>query len=117
MSPTGKLANGGKRQVGLEHKVRMVEMGLWPTPTVSGNHNKSGMSEKSGDGLSTAVKRSLWPTPKASPSGPDYARVNRENAGGDDLVTAVARTQSGALNPAWVEWLMGYPIGWTDLGD
>lgn len=21
----------------------------------------------------------------------------------------------GALNPAWVEWLMGWPIGWTDL--
>ena len=21
----------------------------------------------------------------------------------------------GALNPTWVEWLMGYPLGWTDL--
>ena len=21
----------------------------------------------------------------------------------------------GALNPLWVEWLMGWPIGWTDL--
>jgi len=21
----------------------------------------------------------------------------------------------GALNPRWVEWLMGYPDGWTDL--
>lgn len=21
---------------------------------------------------------------------------------------------AGALNPAWVEWLMGFPIGWTD---
>ena len=21
----------------------------------------------------------------------------------------------GRLNPAWVEWLMGFPIGWTDL--
>lgn len=24
---------------------------------------------------------------------------------------------SGKLNPEWVEWLMGFPIGWTDLGD
>ena len=24
---------------------------------------------------------------------------------------------SGTLNPMWVEWLMGYPIGWTDLKD
>ena len=23
----------------------------------------------------------------------------------------------GKLNPEWVEWLMGYPIGWTDLKD
>ena len=22
---------------------------------------------------------------------------------------------SGTLNPAWVEWLMGLPTGWTDL--
>ena len=24
---------------------------------------------------------------------------------------------SGTLNPTWVEWLMGYPKGWTDLKD
>jgi len=23
----------------------------------------------------------------------------------------------GQLNPPWVEWLMGYPAGWTDSGD
>lgn len=23
---------------------------------------------------------------------------------------------SGQLNPEWVEWLMGWPIGWTELG-
>lgn len=21
----------------------------------------------------------------------------------------------GSLNPTWVEWLMGFPLGWTDL--
>jgi len=25
--------------------------------------------------------------------------------------------QIGSLNPQWVEWLMGYPAGWTDLKD
>ena len=34
---------------------------LWPTPSVHGNYNRAGVSDKSGDGLSTAVK--LWPTP------------------------------------------------------
>jgi DNA (cytosine-5)-methyltransferase 1 len=23
----------------------------------------------------------------------------------------------GSLNPTWVEWLMGFPTGWTDLKD
>ena len=29
-------------------------------------------------------------------------------------INAVA---GGKLNPEWVEWLMGYPVGWTDLKD
>jgi hypothetical protein len=58
----------------------------------------------------------LWPTPKGEVSGPDYARTNRPESGGDDLATAVGRTkESGSLNPAWVEWLMGYPTAWTAL--
>ena len=31
----------------------------------------------------------------------------------EDLTSKV----NGTLNPMWVEWLMGYPIGWTDLRD
>jgi hypothetical protein len=62
-----------------------------------------------------AMSAVMWPTPKSTFSGPDYARVNRAESGGDDLATAVAREQAGSLNPAWVEWLMGYPLGWTDL--
>ncbi|MFQ5593166.1 MAG: hypothetical protein ACE5HA_03355 [Anaerolineae bacterium] len=26
----------------------------------------------------------------------------------------LAREVGGELNPTWVEWLMGFPIGWTD---
>ena len=26
-----------------------------------------------------------------------------------------SRTDFGQLNPTWVEWLMGFPLGWTDL--
>ena len=65
----------------------------------------------------------LWPTPKGSPSGPDYARVGRQGSGGDDLVTAVAKMlptpsaneDAATLNPAWVCWLMGYELDFLDL--
>ena len=29
--------------------------------------------------------------------------------------TALSTVAGGQLNPTWVEWLMGFPIGWTDL--
>jgi hypothetical protein len=28
---------------------------------------------------------------------------------------ATPRGTAGRTNPAWIEWLMGYPIGWTEL--
>jgi len=134
--------------------------GLWktvtmlPTPT-SGDHNR-GMTlpdGKRGQSLVGAARGQKWPTPKGSPSGPDFARMNREKSGGDDLATKVAKFptprasesdmesmrmrkyswrdrqngnpaaqyravpegQPGQLNPPWVEWLMNWPIGWTDL--
>ena len=66
--------------------------------------------------LADAVKREMWPTPKSSVSGPDYARAKRPRSGGDDLATAVARKNpTGSLNPEFVEWLMGYETGWTAL--
>lgn len=30
---------------------------------------------------------------------------------------SMAAGNGGQLNPTWVEWLMGFPIGWTDLED
>lgn len=80
--------------------------GLWPTPSVHGNYNRRGLSENSGDGLATAVK--LWPTPKRQNANGGPCR---HGDGGIDLQTAA----NGTLNPAWVEILMGFPLGWTDL--
>lgn len=69
---------------------------------------------------------SLWPTPTAH--GENTATRNeahsRRLANGmrysSRLSQAVALTEPqaiGYLNPMWVEWLMGFPIGWTDLED
>jgi hypothetical protein len=31
------------------------------------------------------------------------------------MLSQVVSSESGMLNPNWVEWLMGYPVGHTDL--
>jgi hypothetical protein len=88
----------------------------WPTPHGMPQPAAKRKPGPSGNELGRAVNEAqrTWPTPKGSPSGPDFARVNREGSGGDDLATAVAREATGSLNPTWVEWLMGYPPGWTE---
>ena len=41
---------------------------LWPTPTVNGSNNRAGLSDKSGNGLATAVR--MWATPNTMDSLP-----------------------------------------------
>lgn len=43
-------------------------------------------------GMPLGIAAKLWATPKASPSGPDFARESRESSGADDLTTQVAKT-------------------------
>jgi hypothetical protein len=98
--------------------------GLWPTPNVPNggrtlNHVKDWRGrtayhngKKVQVGLEAAVK--MWPTPTAS----DYRSPNLnpakrgqvEPASGHALPARVG----GQLNPPWTEWLMGWPIAFTD---
>jgi hypothetical protein len=61
----------------------------------------------------------IWPTPVASMSkGSSQATLVRKSGRSrksDRLDHAVMASDGGHLNPDWVEWLMGWPIGWTDL--
>jgi hypothetical protein len=57
-------------------------------------------------------KDAMWPTPTSNedacgqPTGKMQAMLgNHPDVRGDG---------GGSLNPNWVEWLMGYPVGWTD---
>jgi hypothetical protein len=60
-----------------------------------------------------------WPTPTArdykdtAKNWEDLAKYEHKKR----LACSVAAQEqtSGQLNPTWVEWLMGYPLGWTDL--
>ena len=87
---------------------QVSNMQNWPTPTVCGNYNRKGLSKTSGDGLATAVMR--FPTPTAH-------NAKETNAPSEALRNepSLAHHAGGKLNPTWVEWLMGWPLGWTDL--
>ena len=89
-----------------------IESGsLLATPTATANQTCPSMQK-------WRSCRALWPTPRAAdgekgirtPEGAAKERLRRKN--GEDLPSAVG----GTLNPRWVEWMMGYPDGWTDLG-
>jgi hypothetical protein len=87
---------------------------MWPTPAAR-DWKDTGESQgtRKSPNLGTMVHRTpLWPAPTASTGGPEP-----DGKTGRKLVTQVQqKTQAGgALNPTWVEWLMGWPIGWTDL--
>lgn len=89
----------------------MARFDLWPTPTVKGNYNRKGLSKKSGDGLATAVLKF------ATPCARDFrfpGRSRLERTGGKQG-EPLPQQVGGPLNPEWVEWLMGWPIGWTAL--
>jgi hypothetical protein len=106
----------------------------WPKPTVTGNNNRKGASENSGDGLATSIIKN-WPTVIKSDAGTaskprlkqdhdrDPNNLGNYRADLKDLVGTLfgptssssdAQTESfGQLNPEFAEWLMGWPIGWT----
>lgn len=85
-----------------------------PTPTVCGNYNRKGASKTSGDGLATYVK--MHPTPCASNNrnrgGPNSPAIARRIEIGKQV--SLSMTVDGPMNPTFPEWLMGWPIGWTE---
>ena len=106
---SGMTANGQCWELPtLEHRTNVTGFGLWPTPTVCGNYNRKGASKTSGDGLATAVK--TWPTPTAH-----NAKEGGFPSEHERKTPTLAAQAGGALNPTWVEWLMGWPLEWTDL--
>ena len=82
---------------------------MWPTPNASDSKDanlKDNHNIKKGY-LRGIVK--LWPTPTGQ---------DAKNNGGPSQMERnslpLNAEVGGSLNPAWVEWLMGYSPGWTD---
>ena len=100
-----------------------TEFGLWPTPTASiggpNDQSKSVRAGKHGINLSGAVR--MVPTPTARDWKDGRKPYDRKKNGTKTqdtlgrLLASSGETANGTLNPTWVEWLMGFPTGWTDL--
>ncbi len=118
--PTPCLPGNG----GTNGKAKLRKM-LWPTPNALPATNDLNL-QCSGDGrqkpnkLGWAVAQAeSFPTPTATQfkgwsKGHNRAKTN------DRLDYKIEREAAnskslGRLNPTWVEWLMGWPLGWTAL--
>ena len=127
----GQGCGTGKRGTTLGGAAR-----FWPTPDQRGFYNEGSMkllsanlddhAEFQGMTYRAGTKREkFWPTPMAHEVRLGYQdRSNPDKRGTQkSLTTEVVddlggrEAVEGQLNPDWVEWLMGYPVGWTDIGD
>ena len=109
--------SGAKAHLGLDQAVKMF-------PTTTSRDWKSGKAsqatmDRNSRPLSEVVvsggmkTQRTWPTPRSCTA---MAAPVNANAKFPNLETVAAkRGEVGTLNPDWVEWLMGWPIGWTDL--
>ena len=69
-------------------------------------------SDTDGDRLSRREQDEVLPFTECS------SRERERERGWDGLLRSIEccpRGRIGYLNPTWVEWLMGYPTGWTEL--
>jgi DNA-cytosine methyltransferase len=126
---TKKYSQGGKP---LTLAVQEEEIKMWRTPDAHCNRgpsSKERMKMKLEKGMPISLNdqvahpNMMWPTPRANKVIPMITDKNREklaNRNKSNLEEEVAGhcgQATGSLNPTWVEWLMGYPAGYTDLKD
>ena len=112
-----------------EHRTDAKDSGYWPTPTVQdSNKATKRWREDHQNNLTAAVfnPERMFPTPttrdyKGGYTTESLTRKDGKSRAMDALPNAVLdgkgveTSTGGQLNPEWVEWLMGWPIGWTDL--
>lgn len=100
------LVNGWKNRP-LKHLSEQVAfMETFPTPKASRHEDCPAERRRHSPSLESYVVQFPTPTVKGN-----YNRKGASKTSGNGLATVVG----GKLNPTWVEWLMGFPLGWTDL--
>ena len=122
---SGMMRSGTVYQLpNLARTITEIGSGLLPTPAASTGGTSPNWQpfRPSGHRAQLTLQQyvRMWPTPAAR----DYKGARRpetmaktgRNPETNSLPDSVEfKGQTGRLNPTWVEWLMGFPIGHTDL--
>ena len=73
-------------------------------------------------GMADGLSEGIHPVDTDTDSNGLQGRMSETVCGGGkydnllrSLLESTPRGRIGPMNPMWVEWLMGYPIGWTEL--
>lgn len=133
---------GRKRPANLREQVNPETVKMWPTPKASVRGDCSSERRRRTPDLSAAVKMYNTPTAQdAKNSTLPKSQIKRDSLVGDVMRGMFATPQArdyrtgqasrwldkehrsrnlndqcgGQLNPYWVEWLMGFPTGWTKI--
>lgn len=98
--------NGVAGSVGLARLVKLL-----PTPTASDAKNATlPPAAENRDNLPGYLMRTMYATPQAR----DYRTGQTERWDDPGRSRNLNDQIGGQLNPDWVEWLMGFPRGWSD---
>ena len=136
---SGMMLNGYLYQLPKsERTTKGQDNGYWPTPTTGRADqglSPSQFKRHSFNLAQTVELREKWPTPSSRDYKGAYSEANQKLKPRNLLPDAVKKFPTptahdaygkgykgqlqteinGTLNPTWVEWLMGWPSGWTDL--
>ena len=143
LPPSGMTRNGALfQQPAWERLTDATASSSWPTPTavtrpMEGNVRLYRAKVQAGEMTEAEAEAILgksvweaqgklkaqWPTPTHGKLAGGQGAFNRvqelysEGTITDEERKAMQAGNGGKLNPMWVEWLMGFPPGWTDLED
>lgn len=122
-TPSGSLSRAVRPELRWSFRKGQKEK-KWPTPLASDHlandsetleawGKRAAKAKKEGVNLHFALRHAVqkWPTPAARDYKDAGQNTNYEKVKEKGKLAGAA---GGALNPAWVEWLMGFPVGWTD---
>ncbi len=115
----------------LVRRTEGIGSGLLLTPRAQeGEENQARFVERNGDRTMNAYPNvstqiAMLPTPQASEAERGPSKLNergrKENKNGVEWTPrtqdVVGQKTGLKLQPAFVEWMMGYPAGWTELPD